>query len=280
MERAAEAIAAGKLDQRLAGESEKTEVGRLARALNVMLSRIQSAFADRDATERDLRASEARMRHFVADASHELRTPLAAVSAYAELFERGANHHEADLSRVMTGIRGESDRMKALVEDLLLLARLDEGRPIVREPVELVFLAAEAVQTAQTVGSAWPVELEAEQPVETMGDRDCLRQVLDNLLVNVRTHTPAGTSTTVRLSRLEDVAVVEVADNGPGLDGEQAAQVFERFYRADPSRSRVRGGAGLGLSIVEAIVTAHGGEVSADAAPGGGAVFIVRLPAT
>ena len=241
MERSADAIAAGELDQRVAGENDKTEVGRLARALNVMLGRIQTAFAERDATERDLRASEERMRHFVADASHELRTPLAAVSAYAELFERGANSHEADLGRVMSGIRAESGRMKALVEDLLLLARLDEGRPVAREPVELVGLAAEAVQTAQTIGAAWPVQLDAEQPIETMGDRDRLRQVLDNLLVNVRTHTPAGTSTTVRLSRVDDVAVVEVADNGPGLDCEQAAQVFERFYRADPSRSRVHG---------------------------------------
>ena len=152
MERSADAIAAGELDQRVAGENERTEVGRLARALNVMLARIQSAFAERDATERDLRASEERMRHFVADASHELRTPLAAVSAYAELFERGADHNEADLGRVMSGIRAESGRMKALVEDLLLLARLDEGRPIEREPVELVGLAAEAAQTAQTIG--------------------------------------------------------------------------------------------------------------------------------
>ena len=279
MERSASAIAAGELDQRLAGEDRKTEVGRLARALNVMLGRIQSAFAERDATERDLRASEARMRHFVADASHELRTPLAAVSAYAELFERGADHHEADLARVMSGIRSESGRMKALVEDLLLLARLDEGRPIQKEPVELVGLAAEAAQTAQTVGAAWPVRIEAAEPVETTGDRDRLRQVLDNLLVNVRTHTPEGTSTTIKLSRCDDEAVVEVADDGPGLGGEQADQVFERFYRADPSRSRVHGGAGLGLSIVQAIVAAHGGQVTAGTAPGGGAVFTVRLPA-
>ena len=279
MERSADAIAAGELDQRVAGENDRTEVGRLARALNVMLTRIQSAFAERDATERDLRASEERMRHFVADASHELRTPLAAVSAYAELFERGADHNEADLGRVMSGIRAESGRMKALVEDLLLLARLDEGRPIERDPVELVGLAAEAAQTAQTIAAAWPVRLDAEQPVETMGDRDRLRQVLDNLLVNVRTHTPAGTSTTIRLSRCDDLAVVEVADDGPGLDPEQASQVFERFYRADPSRSRAHGGAGLGLAIVEAIVTAHGGQVSAGAAPGGGAVFTIRLPA-
>ena len=277
MEHSADAIAAGELDQRVAGENDRTEVGRLARALNVMLGRIETAFAERDATESELRASEERMRHFVADASHELRTPLAAVSAYAELFERGADRKEADLGRVMSGIRSESGRMKALVEDLLLLARLDEGRPIAREPVELVALAAEAIQTALTVGAAWPVRLDAATPVETMGDRDRLRQVLDNLLVNVRTHTPAGTSTTIRLSCDNGVAVVEVADDGPGLEVAQAAQVFERFYRADPSRSRAHGGAGLGLSIVKAIVTAHGGEVGAGAAAGGGALFTVCL---
>jgi two-component system OmpR family sensor kinase len=259
--------------------NDRTEVGRLARALNVMLGRIQAAFAERDATENELRASEERMRHFVADASHELRTPLAAVSAYAELFERGADRKEADLGRVMRGIRSESGRMKALVEDLLLLARLDEGRPMAREPVELVGLAAEAMQTARAVGADWPVHLDAATPVETTGDRDRLRQVLDNLLVNVRTHTAAGTTTTIRLSRSDGRAVVEVADDGPGLDAEQAARVFERFYRADPSRSRAHGGAGLGLAIVKAIVTAHGGEVSAGAAPGGGALFTVRLPA-
>jgi two-component system OmpR family sensor kinase len=237
MEQSAEAIAAGEPDQRVAGENDHTEVGRLARALNVMLGRIQAAFAERDATESELRASEERMRHFVADASHELRTPLAAVSAYAELFERGADRKEADLGRVMRGIRNESGRMKALVEDLLLLARLDEGRPLAREPVELVGLAAEAVQTAQTVGAEWPVRLDAALPVETVGDRDRLRQVLDNLLVNVRTHTPAGTTTTIRLADGDGVATIAVADDGPGLDADTAAQVFERFYRADPSRS-------------------------------------------
>ncbi len=278
MERSAEAIAAGEPDQRVAGENDRTEVGRLAGALNVMLGRIQAAFAERDATESELRASEERMRHFVADASHELRTPLAAVSAYAELFERGADRKEADLGRVMRGIRNESGRMKALVEDLLLLARLDEGRPLTREPVELVGLAAEAVQTAHTVGAEWPVRIDAVLPVETMGDRDRLRQVLDNLLVNVRTHTPAGTTTTISLSGDDGVAIIAVADDGPGLDADMAAQVFERFYRADPSRSRAHGGAGLGLAIVKAIVTAHGGEVSAGAAPGGGALFTVRLP--
>lgn len=178
----------------------------------------------------------------------------------------------------MSGVRAKSGRMKALVEDLLLLARLDEGRPVELEPVELVSIAAEALQAAQAVGSAWPVRLDAEQPVEIMGDRDRLRQVLDNLLGNVRTHTPAGTLTTIRLSRIDDVAVVEVVDNGPGLDREQAAQVFERFYRADPSRSRAHGGSGLGLSVVKAIVSAHGGEVSVGAAPGDGAVFTVRQP--
>jgi len=278
MERTADAIADGELEQRVPGENPKTEVGHLARALNIMLARIQSAFAQRDRTEAELRASEARMRRFVGDASHELRTPLAAVSAYAELFERGASGRAEDLERVMAGIRGETSRMGRLVEDLLLLARLDEGRPLVEEQVELVGLCADAVRTAATVGPDWPVALEAEQPVEVVGDSARLRQVVDNLLSNVRTHTPAGTSTVVRVSADADDAVVEVTDDGPGLDEEHAAQVFERFYRADPSRSRVHGGAGLGLSIVASIVGAHRGRVSVEAPATGGCRFVVRLP--
>ena len=279
MEQSAEAIAAGEPDQRVAGENDRTEVGRLARALNVMLGRIQSAFAERDATESELRASEERMRHFVADASHELRTPLAAVSAYAELFERGADRKEADLGRVMRGIRNESGRMKALVEDLLLLARLDEGRPLAREPVELVGLAAEAMQTARTVGADWPVRLDADLAGRDHG-RSRPPAAGARQPARERAHAHAGRhDATIRLSCSDGCAIVAVADDGPGLDADEAAQVFERFYRADPSRSRAHGGAGLGLAIVKAIVTAHGGEVSAGAAAGGGALFTVRLPA-
>ena len=280
MERSADAIAAGEFNERVAGESSRTEVGRLARALNVMLERIQGAFAERDATENALRASEERMRRFVADASHELRTPLAAVSAYAELFGRGAERNEADLHRVIGGIRHESGRMGNLVEELLLLARLDEGRPITIEPVDLVSLSVEAMQTAQTVGADWPITLEVDEPVEALGERDALRRVLDNLLLNVRTHTPEGTGATITLTRLGDLAVIEVADNGPGFAADQAEELFARFFRGDSSRSRAHGGAGLGLAIVGAIVAAHGGRVSAHLGPhGGGAVFTICLPA-
>jgi two-component system OmpR family sensor kinase len=278
VERTADAIADGEFEQRVPGESTKTEVGHLARALNVMLGRIERAFEERDRTEADLRSSEARMRRFVGDASHELRTPLAAVSAYAELFDRGAAGRAEDLERVMSGIRGETRRMGQLVEDLLLLARLDEGRPLAREPVELVALCAEAVRTAATVGPQWPVTLHADEPVEIVGDGARIRQVVDNLLSNVRTHTPPGTSATVQVGLDGEAATIEVADDGGGLSDEQSAKVFERFYRADASRSRRHGGAGLGLSIVASIVEAHGGTVSVARSPAGGAAFTVRLP--
>lgn len=278
IERSAVTVAGGELGHRVPGGSDRTEVGRLAGALNVMLGRIESAFAARDATEAKLRRSEGRMRTFVADASHELRTPLTAVSAYAELFERGADRRPEDLGRVMSGIRIETSRMSHLVDDLLLLARMDEGRPLEKEPLELVGLAAEAVDAASTVGPEWPVRLEAHEPVEVLGDRARLRQVLDNLLGNVRAHTPRGTTTRVRVVRDGDFAVCEVEDDGPGIPPEHAARLFERFYRSDASRSRSSGGTGLGLSIVAAITEAHGGTASARPADGGGSVFIVRLP--
>jgi two-component system OmpR family sensor kinase len=243
-----------------------------------MLSRIQQAFAQRDATEADLRATEERLRRFVADASHELRTPIAAVSAYAELFERGASSRPEDLARVLQGIRTETGRMGRLVEDLLLLARLDEGIPLSTGPVELVSLAADAVRTAATVGPEWPVTLVATNPVEITGDGARLRQVVDNFLANVRAHTPPGTPATVTVRTEGDMAVIEVADNGPGFTEEQAAKVFERFYRTDSSRSRAHGGAGLGLSIAASIASAHGGSVGAAPAPAGGAVFTARIP--
>jgi signal transduction histidine kinase len=280
VEDTAEAIARGELAERVPGDEARTEVGRLARALNVMLGRIERAFAQRDATEEELRASESRMRQFVADASHELRTPLTAVSAYAELFEQGAATHADDLERVMHGIRTETARMGSLVEDLLLLARLDEGRPLEREEVELLGVAAEAVQMASTVGPQWPVHLVAPEPVEVIGDRMRLRQVLDNLLANVRTHCPEGTSSVVTVEQEGGEAVIRVADDGPGMRPEDASRVFERFFRADASRSRRYGGSGLGLSIVASIAKAHGGTVAAARGTGGGTVFTVRLPLT
>ncbi len=279
METAAESIAEGNLTERVPGENDSTEVGRLARTLNVMLSRIESAFRMRVATEERLRESDARLRRFVGDASHELRTPIAAISAYAQLFGRGASEQKEDLERLMDGIMTETGRMEHLVADLLLLARLDEGRPMEPHPVDLVALCAEAVQTSRTVGPAWPVTFRAPRPIEVSGDARSLRQVIDNLLANIRSHTPEGTSARVSVEPDGSGAVIVVADDGPGMSPEQVAHVFERFYRSDPSRSRLHGGAGLGLSIVSAIVAAHGGTVSASSAPGQGTTFTVRLPA-
>jgi two-component system, OmpR family, sensor kinase len=278
IERTAAAISHGELGRRVPGETPKTEVGRLAGVINTMLGRIEGAFSAREATLADLRRSQGTLRRFVSDASHELRTPLAAVSAYAELFDRGANQHPDDLSRVMTGIRAETARMGHLVDDLLLLARMDEGRPLERVPVELVAVAAEAVHAASAVGPDWNFRLEASEPAEVVGDPARLRQVIDNLLANVRAHTPPGTTATVRVDHRGGGAVLSVEDDGPGVPPEQAERLFERFYRADESRSRASGGSGLGLSIVWAIVAAHGGTVSAASREGGGSVFTVTLP--
>ncbi len=307
METAAESIAAGNLTERVPGENDRTEVGRLARTLNIMLSRIESAFGARVASEQRLLQSDARLRRFVADASHELRTPIAAISAYAELFGRGASEQKQDLERLMHGITNETARMEHLVADLLLLARLDEGRPLEVQSVDVVALCADAVHTAQTVGPGWPVTFTADRPLEVVGDPTSLRQVIDNLLGNVRAHTPEGTTAQVSVG-LDGPAVsegsegaagtagtagsagtagtagsdvvIEVTDTGPGMTPDQVSHVFERFYRSDPSRSRLQGGAGLGLSIVSAIVTAHGGTVSAASEPGRGTTFTVRLPRT
>jgi two-component system, OmpR family, sensor kinase len=266
----AAAIADGDLSRRVERAEHRTEVGRLGLALNRMLEKIEEGVTA-------LEASEAKLRRFVADASHELRTPLAAVRAYAELFTRGAANHPDDLERSMKGISRESERMSLLVEDLLLLAHLDEGRPLEREPVALDEVVAEAVETAKTLEPHRPVAVELA-PVVVEGDRDRLRQVVDNLLSNVRSHTPAEAPLRVDLGPADGRAVLTVADSGPGMGPEQLAHVFERFYRADPSRARSSGGAGLGLAIVAAVVEAHGGEVDADSAPGEGTVFRVRLP--
>jgi two-component system OmpR family sensor kinase len=278
VEATADSIAAGNLDQRVPGAEQSTEVGRLARALNVMLERIQAAFSARVASESRLKQNEQYLRQFVADASHELRTPIAAVSAYAELFERGGAEHIDDLPRIFSGIRTETARMDRLVNDLLTLARLDEGVPMEVTQVELVSLVAEAVHTATAVGPEWPVRFSAARPVEVTADKDRLRQVVDNLLANVRAHTPAGTTATVHVGQVDRDAEIEVRDTGPGMTGEEAARIFERFYRADPARSRTSGGSGLGLSIVWAIVSAHGGTVTATSAPGEGMTVTVRIP--
>jgi two-component system, OmpR family, sensor kinase len=270
MEQTAGAIAAGDLSRRVERADDRTEVGRLGLALNTMLTQIETAFKVREASERKLR-------RFVADASHELRTPLAAVRAYAELFTRGAADRPDDLARSMQGITRESERMSLLVEDLLLLARLDEGRPLETEPVQLDEVVAEAVETATTLDPDRPIAFDAE-PTPVVGDRERLRQIVDNLLANVRSHTPAASPVRVRVGADDGHAIVEVADSGPGFADRDGDRVFERFYRTDASRSRASGGVGLGLSIVAAVAEAHGGAVSARSAPGGGATFTIVLP--
>ena len=263
-------IAEGDLSRRVERAEPRTEVGRLGLALNSMLGQIESAFRARE-------ASEAKLRRFVADASHELRTPLSAVRAYAELFERGADERPEDLARSLEGIARESERMSLLVDDLLLLARLDEGRPLERESVALDTVVGEAVETARTVEPDRSVTLTAE-PARVVGDRDRLRQIVDNLLANVRAHTPPDTPVEVRVGRENGSAIVEVADSGPGIAGDDASRVFERFYRTDASRARASGGVGLGLSIVAAVAEAHAGRVSVESEPGEGATFRIALP--
>jgi two-component system OmpR family sensor kinase len=277
IEATAATIAAGDLSKRVERAEPKTEVGRLGLSLNAMLAQIEAAFRAREESERKLRRSEGKLRQFVADASHELRTPLAAVRAYAELFGRGAARRPEDLARSMAGITRETERMSLLVDDLLLLARLDEGRPLEREPVDLAQVVGDAVDAARVVDSERAIEVSVE-PAPVVGDRGRLRQVVDNLFANVRAHTPPGTHVVVDLHRVDGHAELRVSDTGPGLTEEEAGRVFERFYRVDSSRTRASGGVGLGLSIVAAVAHAHGGTAEARPTPGGGATFVVTIP--
>jgi two-component system OmpR family sensor kinase len=265
------AIAAGDLSRRVEPAEPRTEVGRLGLALNAMLARLEQAFAER-------RASEERLRRFLADASHELRTPLASIRGYAELFRIGAAREGPEMEKAMSRIENESARMGILVEDLLALARLDEVRDVHREPVDVAALVVDAVEDARVVAPAREIELRSDGSVVLDGDPGQLRQVLANLMRNALVHTPAGTPIEVTVSTDGSAARVEVRDHGPGLPPGDPAELFGRFWRADPGRGRGRAGAGLGLSIVAAIVAVHGGRTEAADVPGGGARFTVTLP--
>jgi two-component system OmpR family sensor kinase len=236
-----------------------------------MLSQIEIAFKERQ-------ASENRLRRFVADASHELRTPLTSVRGYAELFRRGASDNPDDLALVMTRIEAEAERMGILVEDLLLLAKLDQGRPLAREPVDLSVLVGEMVGDHRLLHPEWPIDAEAAPGLTVAGDELRLRQAIGNLLSNARAHTPPGTRITVTAAGADGMARIEVADDGPGVPPELGDRVFQRFLRADESRTRSSGGAGLGLAIVSAIAAAHGGRAEMESAPGEGATFRILLP--
>ncbi|MFB9378472.1 sensor histidine kinase [Kineococcus gynurae] len=286
IESTAEAIASGNLSRRIPAAPPTTEVGRLGAALNAMLTRIERSFR---AQER----SEEQMRRFVADASHELRTPLAAIRGFAELYRQGAVRGEEDVARVMGRIEAESTRLGRLVEDLLLLARLDEAqrrRAAEPEPVDLAVLASDAVHDARALSRDREVRLtgilagSGPGPAVVLADDAGLRQVVTNLLANAVHHTPPGTPVEVAVGRVQGPggpeSVLEVRDHGPGLTPEQAERVFERFYRVDASRMRGSGGgSGLGLAIVATIVTGHGGTVAVDETPGGGATFRLRFRA-
>lgn len=267
----ADAIAAGDLGERAPEAPSHSELARVGAALNRMLDEIQAAFAQRDATE-------SRLRHFLADASHELRTPLTSIRGYAELFGHGADRHPEDLEHALRAIEAEASRMSRLVDELLMLARLDEERPLKLEPVAVDEVVRAAVDAANVVRDGRPISCEIARPIVVAGDAAALRRVIDNLLVNARRHTPPGTDVWVRLHQTADQAVLTVADAGPGIPTADRERIFDRFFRPDGGRSRDRGGAGLGLAIVRAIVTAHHGQVSVRDAQPHGAVFDVRLP--
>ena len=273
VEETAEAFARGDFSARLPEARNDTEVGRLTSALNQMLARIEESFSARV-------ASEDRLRRFVADASHELRTPLTAIRGFAELHRQGAIQGEAKTSELVRRIEQESIRMSTLVEDLLLLARLDQSREMESEPVDVKTLIEECVASARAAGPDHPITLALPQDdLFILGDSNRIHQVVSNLLANARTHTPTGTKINITARQDEKGTSIEVSDQGPGLSAEDQARIFERFYRADPSRVRNGGeGSGLGLSIVDAVMKAHGGSVTVTSEPGKGATFTLFFP--
>lgn len=272
VERTAEKIAAGDLSARLPDAKPTTEVGRLVSSLNTMLSRIEESFAAR--TE-----SEGRLRRFVADASHELRTPLTAIRGFAELHRQGAVSGEAETKELVARIERESMRMSALVEDLLVLARMDQGPKMEIKPVNLSELVTDAVESARAAGPGHPITLDAGQEIYALGDANRIHQVVANLLANARVHTPVGTQISVAIKQSEKEVQIAVSDNGPGLSDENREKIFERFFRVDPSRQRTGDeGSGLGLSIVDAVMRSHGGHVSVDSKLGEGSTFTLHFP--
>jgi two-component system OmpR family sensor kinase len=272
VEETAEAIAAGDLSARLPAAKPDTEVGRLTTSLNMMLSRIEQSFSVRV-------ESENKLRRFVADASHELRTPLTAIRGFAELHRQGAVSGEEKTKELISRIEGESIRMSSLVEDLLLLARLDQARELDFEPVDLNTLIVEVVASAKAAGPDHPIELNLPQEeLFVLGDSRRIHQVVANLLANARTHTPLGTKVNVTARQTLAEVIIEVADNGPGLSKSDQERIFERFFRADPARVRHSGeGSGLGLSIVDAVMKAHGGYVSVKSELDKGATFTLHF---
>ena len=272
VEDTAEAIAAGDLSARLPAAKPDTEVGRLTTSLNTMLARIEESFTAR-------LESENKLRRFVADASHELRTPLTAIRGFAELHRQGAVVGEEKTKELINRIEKESVRMSSLVEDLLLLARLDQSRELAKEPVDLNTLITEAVASARAAGPNHPIEIKLEaSEIFVLGDSQRIHQVIANLLANARAHTPNGTEISITAMQGVSETTIAVSDKGPGLSKADQDRIFERFYRADPSRVRNSGeGSGLGLSIVDAVMKAHGGYVSVKSEVGRGATFTLHF---
>jgi two-component system OmpR family sensor kinase len=268
-------IAHGDLDVRVSPADERSEIGRLGLALNGMLERLEDAFARRD-------RSEAQLRRFVSSASHELRTPLTSIRGYAALLRRGARHNPEDLEKSISRIESESTRMAGLIDDLLMLARLDEERPLARTHTDLAVIVHEAIDDARARDPARSIIVDSAGPVVVIGDEAHLRQIVANLLENALVHTPAQTPVRIEVSVRDGTAVLAVIDTGPGIDPDQAARVFERFYRGTPSRSGNTAprtaGSGLGLAIVKTIAEAHGGGATVASTPGEGSRFEITLP--
>ena len=268
----ASAIADGDLTRRVPPADPESELGQLSTALNHMLASLEGAFAA------EARANE-KLKQFVADASHELRTPLAAIAGYTELYRKGALTDPEEAAHAVRRIEGESKRMKRLVDDLLLLTRLDLPQTMERSPVEVTSIARDGVADSLAIDPAHPITILAPEEVWIDGDGEKITQVVANLLANVRSHTHPATDAEIDVRRENGSAVISVRDRGSGFPPDAIGHVFDRFYRADPSRSRKSGGSGLGLAIVDAIARAHGGAVEASNDPEGGARITVRLPA-